>query len=712
MVAPFLNPNFRRNYGKENFMKLRFTIALVILAFAATATNAQNTTKAGLNNNLTTTKTLTKAQKAIPDEIAFEVFLRTVAENNAPQLLKDAGFDPDKDSYNIEQMMHEFNSLNETLESQDRQAEEIKNGVTKIIGVDFLSDEKVKSSLNKLQANRTRLLNLVMQRNLDEDIHGVKKFTISNGWEKLLKYLQTKVKSQIQTIETRVIFSGKAGKISKFGNSFVVNNSTQQVGNTYLYTTGWSDGQNAYGSGTVTESYASGTSYLASVTVTSPSGRTNTTTGGWDYASLSNTTGLSLGLENGTYSVQSNFEADLDGYYDEWGNYTSLGSTVIGSSTASFFVRPTISIQSVSPETITFSRITFASQTSTANIGLSIEIGALPQPVYISVGLNNVNGSTFYSISPNRLRVRTPHSSPGGTVPASFTLSPNLNTPLAAQSAIEEFMITSVWKRVVDINGKATFVELLAGQDFDWGTRTKRINLSIPADNTVAGGGSSCAYAGLGCAGQANYGIYGYANNGCPSPRFNHLGCCCQGSPIVLDIDGNGFAMTNGNNGVWFDLSGDGIKEKTSWTNASSDDAWLALDRNQNHTIDDGTELFGNYCSQPTPPAGTLKNGFSGLAEFDKIENGGNGDGKITRKDTVFKKLRLWQDKNHNGVSEPEELSKLRALDVVAIFLDYQESNRTDEFGNRFKFRAKVRDAQGARVGRWAWDVFVVPPQN
>ncbi|MEP6902183.1 MAG: hypothetical protein ABJA66_10565, partial [Actinomycetota bacterium] len=137
-----------------------------------------------------------------------------------------------------------------------------------------------------------------------------------------------------------------------------------------------------------------------------------------------------------------------------------------------------------------------------------------------------------------------------------------------------------------------------------------------------------------------------------------------------------------------------------------------ALDRNDNHTIDDGKELFGNYCDQPAPPAGTLRNGFSGLAEFDKAANGGNGDGKITRADTVFKKLRLWQDKNHNGISEPEELSKLPALDVVAIFLDYRESSRTDEFGNRFKFRAKVRDRNDSRVGRWAWDVFTVPPTN
>jgi hypothetical protein len=196
--------------------------------------------------------------------------------------------------------------------------------------------------------------------------------------------------------------------------------------------------------------------------------------------------------------------------------------------------------------------------------------------------------------------------------------------------------------------------------------------------------------------------------NRCAEPSgYDSASCTCPNginpSPIVIDTEGTGFFMSDASAGVVFNILNDGVPLQVSWTASRSSTALLVLDRNGNGAIDDGSELFGDL----TPQSATAKpNGFLALAEYDKPVNGGNSDGRIDRRDAIFGALQLWQDSNHNGISEPGELKPLAQV-LSAIDLAYKESRRVDQFGNQFRFRSRVFDVNGVQAGRWAWDVFL-----
>lgn len=193
--------------------------------------------------------------------------------------------------------------------------------------------------------------------------------------------------------------------------------------------------------------------------------------------------------------------------------------------------------------------------------------------------------------------------------------------------------------------------------------------------------------------------------NGCDTNYLPGDHCCCWNSPILVDVDGRGYYLTGPRDGVLFDIVGKGIKSRVAWPAIGSTNAWLVLDRNGNGFIDDITEMFGNRTAQPVPPPGVKRNGFLALAGFDTPAEGGNWDGVIDSRDLIFSRLRLWQDLNHNGISEASELKRLDDLGVGGIDLKYKTALREDSHGNRFVLRSKVEDLHKSDVARWCWDV-------
>ncbi len=150
----------------------------------------------------------------------------------------------------------------------------------------------------------------------------------------------------------------------------------------------------------------------------------------------------------------------------------------------------------------------------------------------------------------------------------------------------------------------------------------------------------------------------------------------CEHSPLVLDLDGNGVQATTPGEGVFFDLRESGNVLQTSWPVPG--DALLALDKNNDGWISDGSELFGNSKTR----TGRYPHGFAALAIYDRPRHGGNRDGLIDRRDSVFLKLRLWQDLNRDGVSQAQELMSLKSAGILGLDLSFSMSTRRDAGGN------------------------------
>jgi hypothetical protein len=176
------------------------------------------------------------------------------------------------------------------------------------------------------------------------------------------------------------------------------------------------------------------------------------------------------------------------------------------------------------------------------------------------------------------------------------------------------------------------------------------------------------------------------------------LGATCHvHSPLILDLDGGGVETTSRSHPVSFDIDADGVSDTTAWTWEGSEEAFLWLDRDGNGLVNNGGELFGDATLLPNGEEAA--NGFDALAAHDAVDQGGNGDRLITRRDSIWSALRLWVDRNHNGISESSEVTTLDASGVIAIGLLYWEANEMDGHANTHRFKGYYLKGQRTPSG-------------
>jgi hypothetical protein len=190
---------------------------------------------------------------------------------------------------------------------------------------------------------------------------------------------------------------------------------------------------------------------------------------------------------------------------------------------------------------------------------------------------------------------------------------------------------------------------------------------------------------------------------GSTNPRQWSGGCGETCSPIVINFGSNNYDLTGASDPVWFNMDGSG-PSLIGWTaRRDADEAFLWLDRNHNGRVTSGAELFGNFT--PLKNGQIASNGFEALKEYDD-----NNDGVIDANDAVWTQLMLWRDLNHDGISQPEEITPVAGSGLIRIELAYHWTGRRDQWGNTFRYESKawIQKHNGNATPHPLYDIFFV----
>ena len=184
-----------------------------------------------------------------------------------------------------------------------------------------------------------------------------------------------------------------------------------------------------------------------------------------------------------------------------------------------------------------------------------------------------------------------------------------------------------------------------------------------------------------------------------------------QYTPIVLDLGDDGIYTTNIHDGVSFDMAADGVKRSTAWVGGKivtadavnkngvpfkkyvtleAEDGFLVIP--VDGKITSSKQLFGANLEYDGKKYGT--NGFEALIAIAG-KNCRSNDLKerfVGPWDSQYHNLlKVWIDKNRNGIAEPEEIKSLADAGVAAIDACYTAKHgMKDSYGNETELRSLI----------------------